>query len=122
MTLQPFEGHFTKVQKLLDCIHLYIAGPISLPSASGQCYFLTIFDDLTSYKMIFFIKHRSEAYSESIKIKNIIKKSQERNIKRIASNRGGKFRNKNFKQLTEESGIPHTFTPACTPRPNGFSE
>ncbi|MBW0479568.1 hypothetical protein O181_019283 [Austropuccinia psidii MF-1] len=39
ITLLPFKGHFPKVQKLIECIHLDLVGPISPPLASGQQYF-----------------------------------------------------------------------------------
>ncbi|MBW0524603.1 hypothetical protein O181_064318 [Austropuccinia psidii MF-1] len=58
MTLQPFGGPFTSVQKSLDCVHLYLVGPISPPSASGQQHILTIINQFTSYKITGFLKNK----------------------------------------------------------------
>ncbi|MBW0489934.1 hypothetical protein O181_029649 [Austropuccinia psidii MF-1] len=38
------------INKEQYCVHLDLVGPISPPSASGQKYFLTMFDQFTSYK------------------------------------------------------------------------
>ncbi|MBW0489467.1 hypothetical protein O181_029182 [Austropuccinia psidii MF-1] len=122
MTLQPFRGNFTDIQTSLDCIQLDLVGPISPPSASGQRYFLTIFDQFNSYKITRFLKNKSDAFTEFIIVKNLIETSQERKIKRIVSDRGGKFMNKRFKEFTEQTGIQHTFSPAYTPKHNGFEE
>ncbi|MBW0496483.1 hypothetical protein O181_036198 [Austropuccinia psidii MF-1] len=122
MTLQPFQGHFTDVQKSLDCVHLNLVGPISPPSASGQQHILTIINQFTSYKITCFLKNKSDEFSELIIVKNLIETSQETNFKMIVEDRGGKFMNHKFKELTEETGIQHTFSPSYTPEHNGFSK
>ncbi|MBW0531173.1 hypothetical protein O181_070888 [Austropuccinia psidii MF-1] len=47
---------------------------------------------------------------------------QDRSLKKLISNRGGEFLNSHFKQLSNECGFIHTFSPAYTLEHNGFAE
>ncbi|MBW0514348.1 hypothetical protein O181_054063 [Austropuccinia psidii MF-1] len=38
----PFEHHFEQAFYPLDCVHMDVVGPVTPPSVSGNCYFLTI--------------------------------------------------------------------------------
>ncbi|MBW0469346.1 hypothetical protein O181_009061 [Austropuccinia psidii MF-1] len=49
MMLKPFCRHFENVDKLLDFLHLDLLGPILPPLVSGDCYFLMIVDQHTSF-------------------------------------------------------------------------
>ncbi|MBW0475747.1 hypothetical protein O181_015462 [Austropuccinia psidii MF-1] len=98
MTLQPFKGQFT------------------------DQYFLTIIDQFTSFKITHFLKNKSDSFTDFSIVKNLIETSQERKIKRIVSDRGGKFMNQRFKEFTEQTGIQNTFSSAYTPEHNVFSK
>ncbi|MBW0525067.1 hypothetical protein O181_064782 [Austropuccinia psidii MF-1] len=47
---------------------------------------------------------------------------QNRSLKKLVSNRGREFLNPHFKQLADECGFLHVFSPAYTPEHNGFTE
>ncbi|MBW0537044.1 hypothetical protein O181_076759 [Austropuccinia psidii MF-1] len=60
MTLKPLKTHFEAVKQPLDFLHLDLVGPISPPSISGHFFFLTIVDQLTSFKVVRFLKNKSD--------------------------------------------------------------
>ncbi|MBW0564238.1 hypothetical protein O181_103953 [Austropuccinia psidii MF-1] len=122
MTALPLKGHFVEVTKPLDCLHLDIVGPIPPPSTSGHRYFLTIVDQYTSYKIIRFLKNKSEVFDEFVSQKTLIENTQDRKVKRILTNGGGEFVNHQFRSLASQSGFIHSVSPLYTPENNGFAE
>ncbi|MBW0544649.1 hypothetical protein O181_084364 [Austropuccinia psidii MF-1] len=122
MTLKPFKSHFKAVKEPLDCLQLDLVGPISPPSISGHHFSLTIVDQFTSFKVVRFLKNKSDAIKELTIVKNLIETAQDRKIKKVFSKRGGEFANLEFKQLANESGFIHVTSPPYTPQVNGFSE
>ncbi|MBW0495924.1 hypothetical protein O181_035639 [Austropuccinia psidii MF-1] len=52
----------------------------------------------------------------------MIETAQGRRIKKVVSDRRGKFINSEFKQLANESGFIHVTSPPYTPQLNGFAE
>ncbi|MBW0529554.1 hypothetical protein O181_069269 [Austropuccinia psidii MF-1] len=122
MMLKPFNSHFDKAERALDCLHLDLVGPISPASVSGYRYFLTIVDQHTSFKFTRFLKHKSDALKEFIAVKNLIETTQGTKIKKIISDRGGEFFNSEFQRLACESGFVHVTSPPYTLQLNGFAE
>ncbi|MBW0477194.1 hypothetical protein O181_016909 [Austropuccinia psidii MF-1] len=122
MTSLPFKSHFVEALQPLKCIHMDIVGPISPPSKLGHFYFLTIIDQYTSYKIVRFLKNKSEAYEESVNRKNLMKNSQDRKIKKILIYGGGEFVNNQFKTLSNQNDFTYCIAPPYTPEHNGFAE
>ncbi|MBW0461525.1 hypothetical protein O181_001240 [Austropuccinia psidii MF-1] len=119
---QPFNQKFDAAIKPLDCIHLDLVGPIVPASVSGFHYILTIVDQSTSFKIVKFLKNKSDTFSQFSIVKIFMENQQDRKIKRIVSDRGGEFLNKHFKNLAEVCGITHILSPAETPQHNGYAE
>ncbi|MBW0536378.1 hypothetical protein O181_076093 [Austropuccinia psidii MF-1] len=118
----PFNNHFEHVNKPLDCVHVDLVGPISPPSVSGNRYFLTIVDQATSFKLVKLLKQKSEALKQFIIAKAYMENIQDRTLKKLVSDRGGEFLNKEFKVLAESKGFVHVFSPPETPQHNGYAE
>ncbi|MBW0561993.1 hypothetical protein O181_101708 [Austropuccinia psidii MF-1] len=121
MALKPFKSHFYKVEKLLDCLHLDLVGPISPPSVSGHGYFLIIMDQHTSFKFTRFSKHKLDALKEFITVTNLMETTQGRKIRKIVSDRGEEFSNSESTKLADESGFIHVTSPPYTPQLNGLA-
>ncbi|MBW0516091.1 hypothetical protein O181_055806, partial [Austropuccinia psidii MF-1] len=122
MTLKPFNSHFDKVEKSLDCLRLDLVGPIWPPPVSGYWYFLMIVDQHTSFKFTRFLKYKLSALAEFITVRNLIKTTQGRKIRKIVSDRGGEFSNAEFKKLANENGFIHVTSRPYTPQLNGFAK
>ncbi|MBW0487486.1 hypothetical protein O181_027201 [Austropuccinia psidii MF-1] len=89
----PFTHHFEPVINVLDCLHMDLVGPITPPSISQCQFFLTITNQASLYKMVRFLKNKSECFEKFERIKKKIEVKQERKIKRIVSDQGGEFLN-----------------------------
>ncbi|MBW0532680.1 hypothetical protein O181_072395 [Austropuccinia psidii MF-1] len=120
--LLAFNHHFTPASKSLDSIHINVVGPITPPSISGFGYLLTIVDQSTSFKMINFLKRKSESLDQFVIAKNYMENQQDKNIKKLTSDWGGEFLNEKFKKLAENCGFIHIFSPPETPEHNGYAE
>ena len=60
MTKTPFSGTMEWANDLLEIIHTYVCGPMSVEARGGYCYVLTLTDDLSRYGYIYLMKHKSE--------------------------------------------------------------
>ncbi|MBW0586367.1 hypothetical protein O181_126082 [Austropuccinia psidii MF-1] len=69
-----------------------------------------------------FLKNKSDAFKEFLQEKTSMENLYDRKLKRLVSDRGGKFLNHKFKALSEEHRFQHITLPAETPQPNQFSE
>ncbi|MBW0535815.1 hypothetical protein O181_075530 [Austropuccinia psidii MF-1] len=118
----PFKDDFEQANLPLDCVHIDLVGPISPPSISGYRYFLTIVDQATSYKIICFLKNKFDAFGQFSTTKKMMETQHDRLLKRLTSDQGGEFMKSHFKQLSDECGFIHSFSPAYTPEHNGFAK
>jgi hypothetical protein len=64
MTKMPFTCHPEWARGLLDIIHSYVCGPMSIPACGGYLYFVTFTDDLSRYGYIYLMKHKSEIFEK----------------------------------------------------------
>ncbi|MBW0550303.1 hypothetical protein O181_090018 [Austropuccinia psidii MF-1] len=119
---QPFNHQFNSAAQPLDCIHLDLIVPVVPDSISGFPYILTIVDQATSFKIVKFLKKKSEAFNQFCIVKTFMENQQYQKVKRVLSDRGGKFMNKNFRELAENYGFMHIFSPPKTPQNNGYVE
>ncbi|MBW0570988.1 hypothetical protein O181_110703 [Austropuccinia psidii MF-1] len=122
MHMLPFKDHFGDVSQPLDCVHLDLVGPISPASISGLCYFLTIVDQATSFKIDCLLKLKSDAFDQFVIVKNHTESLLDQKIKTIVSDCGGEFVNDKFKKLAQKNGFIHILSPPETPQHNGFAE
>ncbi|MBW0477922.1 hypothetical protein O181_017637 [Austropuccinia psidii MF-1] len=117
-----FNHHFTPASKSLDSIHIDVVGPITPPLLSGFKYRLTIVDQSTSFKIIKFLKVKSESFDQFVISKNYMENQQDKKIKKLTLDWGGEFLNEKFKRLAENCGFLHIFSPPETPEHNGYAE
>ncbi|MBW0549756.1 hypothetical protein O181_089471 [Austropuccinia psidii MF-1] len=118
----PFKGHFKHATLPLDWVHIDLVGPITPPSIYGACYFLTIVDQATASKITRFLKNKSEAYDHFVSVKKLMENKNDRTIKKLVLDRGGKLLNNQFKEFTSSCGFQHIFSLSYTPQHNGFAE
>ncbi|MBW0482730.1 hypothetical protein O181_022445 [Austropuccinia psidii MF-1] len=122
LALLPFSSSFLKVNQPLECIHIDLVGPITPESNSGFQYFLTIADQITSFKSVIFLKAKNEALKEFISWKTYTENLHSLKINKPVRNKGGEFENKIFSMLASSCSFVHLFTPTYTPEHNGFVE
>ncbi|MBW0465783.1 hypothetical protein O181_005498 [Austropuccinia psidii MF-1] len=118
----PFNNHFDPVHNPLDCVHIDLVGPISPMSISGFHYFLTLVDQAMSFKMVKFLKNKLDALEQFLISKLAMENLHDQKLKKLVSNRGGKFLNQHFAKISEVEGFTHVLSPAETHQHNGFAK
>jgi transposase InsO family protein len=122
MTLLSFPGHFAPAPSPLFRLHMDLVGPITPASVSGFKYFLTVVDQFSSFKLIRFLKAKSDAITTVKELLNLVENTHNAKVKEIVSDRGGEFLNHTFAEMVLARGITHTLSPPYTPQHNGFAE
>ncbi|MBW0536559.1 hypothetical protein O181_076274 [Austropuccinia psidii MF-1] len=118
----PFNHHFDPAQNPMDSIHIDLVGPITPASLSGFKYLLTIVDQSSSFKIMKFLKKKSESFDQFVIAKNFMETQQNKKMKKLTSDRGGEFVNEKFKKLAEDCGFTHILSPPNTPEHNGYAK
>ncbi len=79
-------------------------------------------DNLSRYRCVYLIRHKSEVFEKFREFKNFAEKQTGKSIKRLRSDRGGEYLSHEFQGYLKEHGITHQKTPPYTPQLNGVSE
>ncbi|UYV84430.1 hypothetical protein LAZ67_X002144 [Cordylochernes scorpioides] len=105
-----------------EAIYVDLCGPMRINSLGGSIYFLTIVDGFSRIIFVEFLKDKLSA-AEVLK-KFIVKRENELNskLKRLRTDNGTEFINKNLETFIESRGIKHELTTPYTPRSNGRVE
>lgn len=105
-----------------DLVYSDVCGPMSKESVRGMKYFVLFKDAASSYRHVFFMKHKSEVL-DNFKIYNaIIKNKFNHNIRVLHSDNGKEYINNNFNDFLKLNGIVHECTAPYTPQQNGRAE
>jgi hypothetical protein len=64
MTRTQFTKFVERAADLLGIIHTDVCGPMSVATHSGYRYFVTFTDDLSRYRYIYLMKHKSETFEK----------------------------------------------------------
>ena len=76
-------------------------------------------DDFSRFSWVYFLEHKSEAFSKFIKFKHVVEKEFELKIKCLHTDNGGEFLSNDFMEYCKEHGIQHQLTCPETPQQNG---
>jgi hypothetical protein len=91
---QPRKPHKTVDERhtvLLELIHSDICGINSVLTKRENRYFMTLIDDATKYCYLFLLKTKDVALECFKTYKAEVENQLEKKIKRVRSNRGGKY-------------------------------
>lgn len=112
-----------KTKGTLDYIHLDLWGspmvPTSLPKYQ---YFISIIDDYLRKVWIYFLKTKDEALGKFIEWKTLIENQNGKRFKRLRTDNGLEYCNKEFDDLCAKSGIARQHTCAGTPQQKGLAK
>ncbi|MBW0483025.1 hypothetical protein O181_022740 [Austropuccinia psidii MF-1] len=118
----PFNHDFAPVHNHMDSVHIGLVGPITLASVSGFKCLLMIVDQSSSFKIMKFLKRKSESFDQFFIAKNFMENQKNRTMKKLTSDRGGEFVKEKFKKLAEDCGFIHMLSRPNTPEYNGYAE
>nr|GFB26260.1 retrovirus-related Pol polyprotein from transposon TNT 1-94 [Tanacetum cinerariifolium] len=91
-------------------------------SLGGKRYFLSIVDDYSIRVWVYLLRFKHEAFEKFKEWKKLVENQTERTVKKLKTDNGLEFCNREFKQLCIESGIARHLTVAGTPQQNGLAE
>lgn len=117
-----FERSGSRATELLEIIHADVCGPFSTTSLGGARFFLLLKDDFSSYRHVFFLKHKSEVRSNIEKFISLAERETNQKIKVLRTDNGTEFCNDYLKNVLERKGIRHQKSVVYTPEQNGRAE
>ena len=92
-----------------------MCGPLSTQARGGFSYFITFTDDLSRYKYIYLMRHKSETFEKFKEFKSEVENQLGKKIKTLRSDRGGEYLSQEFIDYLKECGIISQLTPPGTP-------
>ncbi|KAJ9537943.1 hypothetical protein OSB04_030676 [Centaurea solstitialis] len=106
----------------LDMLHMDLCGPMRVESLARKKYMLVLVDEFSRYTWLEFLRAKSDAADLIIAFIKRIQVLLGRQVKKLRSNNGTKFRNVKLQSFLEEVGITHHFSVVRTPQQNGVVE
>ena len=103
-------------------IHTDFCGPVSVESPRGSRYFLLFGDDCTSFRKVYFLRHKSEVFGKFKDFGNFARTQTENKMKVLRSDNGKEYTSKDFCKYTKERGIIHEFSSPYIHEQNGRAE
>nr|GEV54353.1 retrotransposon protein, putative, Ty1-copia subclass [Tanacetum cinerariifolium] len=109
-------------QRVIDYVHSNLWGPSQVESLGGKRYFLSIVDDYSRRLWVYLLWFKHEAFEKFKEWKQLVENQTGRTVKKLRTDNGFEFCNREFKQLCIESGIARNLTVAEKPQQNGLAE
>ena len=111
-----------KGYKVGEYLHVDLSGRIPIKSLHGSEYFLVVKDDASTFRYIIFIKQKSDVNKKMQNCIKLLENQTGNKVKRIRSDNGTEFVNKEQSAFYQEKGIVHETTAPYTPESNGRAE
>ncbi|CAH2089012.1 unnamed protein product [Euphydryas editha] len=118
----PFAKSEHRANAPLELLSAELCGPMEVESVGGSRYFLLIKDNYSNYRVVYFLKKKSEAV---LCIKRFVAWAERQtnyNVKVIRTDNGLEFCNDEMCKFVQENGIQHQTTVPYTPQQNGKAE
>jgi transposase InsO family protein len=88
----------------------------------GKKYYVIFVDDYSKFTKLYSLRSKDEALKMFIKYKIEVENQKNKRIKRLRTDRGGKYESNPFKEFCEQNGIIHEITPSYSLESNGVAE
>lgn len=117
-----FSAGIHRTKGTLDYIHSDLWGPSRQVSKGGARYFLIFVDDYSRKVWIYFLKHKNDVLEYYKQWKTLIEKQTGRQIKRLRTDNGLEFVEKEITKFCLDEGIARHRTCVGRPQQNGVAE
>ncbi|PLW08754.1 hypothetical protein PCANC_21880 [Puccinia coronata f. sp. avenae] len=118
----PYSNSLPKSSHVLEFVHMDLSGRISPSTNDGYEYYFKITDQFSSYKFVYLLKKKSEAFSCFQQYYATVTVSQGRPIKNVVTDGGGEFNSNEFKQFLSDKGVTVHISAPYTPQQNPVAE
>jgi len=105
-----------------ELIHSDMGGPMSTQSIGGSRFYVNWIDDVSGFRHIHFMKHKSDVFEKFQEFHAMTKNKFGRSIKILRVDNGKEYMNNNMMQYLSKHGIQMETTAPYTPEQNGRSE
>src|SRR3954471_13761106 len=122
---QPRKSHMAAEPRNLaplELIHSDLCEMNGVLTKGGKRYFMTLIDDSTRYCYVYLLKSKDEALNYFKIYKAEAENQLDHKIKRLRSDRGGKYFSNEFNLFCMEHDIIHERKPPYSPQSNGVDE
>lgn len=103
-------------------VHSDVCGPINIESPSGSRYFLVFKDECTSYRKVYFLRHKSQVFEKFKEFEAFVARQLGSSIKVLRSDNGTEYTCDNLRNFVKEKGIIHEFSSPYVHEQNGRAE
>jgi len=111
-----------QTKNVIELIDSDLCGPMPSKSIGGSKYFLTFTDDYSRKTIVYCLKGKDEVISYVRRYIARVERETDRKVKKIRTDNGLEFCNKQLINLFSKSGIKHERTNTYTPQMNGVAE
>jgi len=99
-----------------------VCGTMSENSIGGSRFFVSFKDDYSAYRMVYFIKHKSDVLDKLKEFIDLVETKFERKVKTIRADNGREYCNERISRYLCAKGIILETTAPFTPEQNGRAE
>lgn len=103
-------------------IHTNVCGPVNISSPSNSRFFLLFKDENTSYRKVYFLRHKSEVFSKFKEFEAFVSTQTGRKIKVLRSDNGTEYTCSQIQTFLKEKGIIHECSSPYIHEQNGRAE
>lgn len=111
-----------KTSKPGEMVHSDLCGPMPVESPRGSRYFILFKDDCTGFRTVYFMRHKSEAFSKFKEYEALTYKQTGNELKILRSDNGTEYLSNSFQDFLREKGIIHQRSAPYTQQQNGKAE
>lgn len=95
---------------------------MSIATPGDLRYYILFKDDFSSFRIVYFIKNKSEAFTQFKELEVRVKNEMRNMIKTLCTDRGGEYTSKEFKKYLCEHRIRYELMAPYTPEQNRVAE
>lgn len=103
-------------------IHTDVCGPVNIESPRGSKYFLLFKDECTSFRKVYFLRHKSEVFEKFREFNAFVLTQLNTKIKVLKSDNGTEYTSRDFEKYLCENGIVHERSSPYIHEQNGRAE
>jgi hypothetical protein len=94
-----FPSRATREKGILELVHSYVFGLVSVPSLGGSLYYVSFIHDFSRKTWIYLLRKKSNVFKKFKEFKSLVENKANKNIKVIRTDNCGEFCGNNFEQF-----------------------
>jgi transposase InsO family protein len=121
-TRKPFPSSKRESSGPMELIHTDVCGPMQTKTPGGNRYFVSFIDDYSRCAVIQLLQNKNQVRTALSAFVSTVENQFDTKIKKLRSDRGGEFWNKEIQEFCASKGIVHQKTNPYSSQENGVAE